>query len=263
MRRVQSVRVGTNPENKLELKLISWIKFFFYFLGFLWSAHFYTLYLKIFSKPENYPDSIVRYFSLEHEANLPTYCSALLILIAAFILLIIGKMQPHGSRFHWQSLSAVMLFLSLDEATSIHETVGNFFGIIFSGKNAFVSNWPLPYSIFCIIVLVFYFPWLQKMPRKLRNGMLLSGFIYVAGALGIEILESKLKYIYDESQWDNVLNWTVTTQEIMEMAGMFLFVKTLAEYLHAYHSKFAIVLNFGSEKTDTVSKISFKKIKPL
>lgn len=69
-------------------------------------------------------DSLVELFNLDIERNIPTFYSTLLLLISASLLMVITKHVKANSRDHllqWTALTIGFLFLSYDEAFSLHE----------------------------------------------------------------------------------------------------------------------------------------------
>ncbi|OLY92196.1 hypothetical protein SAMN05444008_1243 [Cnuella takakiae] len=248
----------SKQEQKLELQTRKWVKVLFLILSFLWTAHLFCLYLKLYYAPSQYPDAFVRYFSLEYEANLPTLVSSLLIVGAAFLLFVIGKLQPNNLKKHWFVLSGIMLFLGIDESTRIHETLGALFAHVFSGRSSFAANWMFPYALLSLAAFIFFLPWLLHLPSRLKRGMLISGFIYVFGALGVEIIEIEGEQFLTEQQWIYFLNTTITVQEIMEMGGMFLFVRTLLHHLSYLRAEFSVVFRFASPESVAPGKAAQK-----
>ena len=66
----------------------------------------------------------VQEFDVDRENNVPTYFSALILLIAGCLAGLIALWQvAQGSVFarHWIALAPLFLFLSVDEAISLHE----------------------------------------------------------------------------------------------------------------------------------------------
>src|ERR1041384_1983401 len=62
------------------------------------------------------------YFSLDREANFPTYFSVVQLVVAGLLCLSIARNPSHqGERRSWQILGYGMLFMSIDEMTQIHE----------------------------------------------------------------------------------------------------------------------------------------------
>lgn len=67
--------------------------------------------------------------------------------------------------------------------------------------------WVIPYAVFAVVVAVAFVRFLGHLPSRTRLGFLVSGGLYVSGALGLELLE---------------------------MAGVVLLLSTLLTYLHTH-----------------------------
>ena len=89
----------------------------------------------------------------------------------------------------------------------------------------------------CVIVLVVataYLPFLRALPVRTRWLFILSGAIYVGGAVGVEWATI---WYEDNDQLDTLAyNLWNAVEEFMEMAGVILFIYTLLRHI-AEHSK--------------------------
>jgi hypothetical protein len=101
-----------------------------------------------------------------------------------------------------------------------------------SGDHFFA--WVIPYSLLVLLVGVAYLRFVFRLPPFVRDRVLLAGFVFVAGALGLEIVES---YYYSQSGVKD-LNFAILTtlEESMEMFGILLFIYALLHYI-AYDLK--------------------------
>ena len=67
---------------------------------------------------------LIRLFDLDAEENVPTFFSALLLLLAALLLALITVLKRASSDTysrHWATLSLILLYMSVDEFSGIHE----------------------------------------------------------------------------------------------------------------------------------------------
>ena len=70
-----------------------------------------------------------RLLNLDGEGNIPAWASTILLFVASVLLMLIGAaVTQMKTRFggHWLLLGGVFCYLSMDEASSIHETVLEF-----------------------------------------------------------------------------------------------------------------------------------------
>ncbi|MGB1310573.1 MAG: hypothetical protein ACPG47_05150 [Leucothrix sp.] len=146
-------------------------------------------------------------FDLDEENNLPTWFSHFLLLNNAFILLLIAN-TAREKTFYWWSLAVGFLILSIDEVAGLHETFHSTIDI----------NWAIPAGVLVAIVGVFFIPFLKSLERRVAVLFLISGAIFVSGALIIELLSEDLKTKSLEYAFATAL------EEGMEMTGALLFL---------------------------------------
>ena len=111
------------------------------------------------------PDTVVEFFSLSYEKNLPTWYASALLLACAFMLARVATRADEHTR-RWRILSAVFAFMSLDEAVEIHEHLGQVVG---SGGHALLHfSWVLPASAILVAFGLFMLP-LVHLRQQLRH----------------------------------------------------------------------------------------------
>ena len=82
--------------------------------------------------------------------------------------------------------------------------------------------------ILVAVLFVVYLPFLYHLPRIFAVLFLLSGAIYVSGAIGLEMISGK--YIDDHGR-DLIYRLIATVEEAFEMFGAWLFIYSLVKYL--------------------------------
>ena len=181
-----------------------------------------------------------RQFALDRENNIPTYFSTVLLLLAFLLLLIIAilkKRQGNKYALHWKMLAFVFLFLSLDEAASIHELVSYHMGKTLGTSGLLYYAWVIPATIFVGICGGLYRGFLLHLPTKTRRLFLLAALVYIGGALGVEFIKAYYADLQGESFTFNLI---VVVQETLEMIGMVLFIRALLEYLSSTRMEICI-----------------------
>ncbi|MHB0913873.1 MAG: hypothetical protein ACYC2Y_10595 [Armatimonadota bacterium] len=172
-------------------------------------------------------------FSLAGEANIPAWFSSALLLVAAGLLALVAR-SAKGDRYssRWRALSGVFLYLSVDEAASIHETfataVRNLTGSEAMARYGFV----IP-GVFVVAGTVLFFArFALGLPARTRRLFAASAALYVGGALvmegvgrGWEVLRGVHNLPYAA---------IMTTEEFAEMAGVVLFIYALLVHLAAH-----------------------------
>ena len=147
-------------------------------------------------------------FDLDEENNIPTWFSHFLLLNNAFVLFLIASAVSGKNKAYWWILAIGFLVLSIDEVAGLHETFHSMIDM----------NWAIPAGILVAIVGVLFIPFLRSLDKRTAFLYVLSGAIFVSGALIIELLSEDMKtkslgYAYASA-----------LEESMEMAGAWLFL---------------------------------------
>ena len=128
---------------------------------------------------------------------------------------------------HWVALVCIAAFMSLDETAVIHEMLGRPTRYLLSLDGALYFSWILPVGIVGLILLVGFARFLWNLPDRTRRLFLFSGLTFVAGAMGMEAVSA----LHWSRSGDSIANGLATTaEELLEMAGILLFLKALLEY---------------------------------
>lgn len=190
-------------------------------------------------------------FDMAQEGNIPAWFTSALMMAASIGCVIASRFSPAGDgrlKKYWAALAFLMLFLSADESIRIHEKLGWLF-MRGQGRGIFFYGWPIVYGPIVLALGLWMLRFLTLLPR--RTGLLFafSGFIYVAGALGMEMLESSMAYAkfnepasqvsaarIDSLETDVGYQIAVTVEESLEMAGLALFLFALAGYVEQRNS---------------------------
>lgn len=174
----------------------------------------------------------IQNFDIEEEANFPTYYSTMLLLTAAFLLAVIARMQRlAGDRMakRWGLLAAIFVFMSLDETVGFHELVGQRMPDIDVLGGILHYAWVVPAAIAIVIVGLYFLPFVMSLPNPHRMRIIVSGVVYVGGALGVELAESAIASRTGDETWPYQL--VATTQETMEMVGISIFIWALLKFI--------------------------------
>lgn len=174
-------------------------------------------------------------FDIEEEANFPTYYSTMILLAAAILLAVIARLQrlagdPMAKR--WLLLSAIFVFMSLDESIGFHELVGERMPKIDGAAGIFLFAWVIPAGIAVLIVGLYFIPFLWKLAAAHRRRFIAAGLVYVGGALGVELVESAVAtHVGNDETWTYQL--VATAQESMEMLGISIFIWALLKFIES------------------------------
>jgi hypothetical protein len=171
------------------------------------------------------------------EATIPTFYSILLWLFCAGLLGLVAVGERDGGKRdtrRWGALAALFVFLSLDEAASLHEQLIGLSRAVVSKlaithEGLLYHAWVVPVGILVLLLFLLYIPFFQRLPRSTVLWFLLSGALFVGGALGFEMIGGVV-VTWDKN--NDALRLTVETiEELLEMLGLAGFAFALLSYL--------------------------------
>lgn len=171
---------------------------------------------------------------LDEEYNIPTLFSVVLLILASATAYASCKLLPPETvsrKWGWYLLSIGFLAMSVDEFVGIHDRIGKIATQIwgdaaFHGTFRFV--WPIPALALLIVLACVFIPFLRHMPTTLRRRLCISGFAYVFGAVGMEMIGG---WYYEDvangNHSDFGYSLLTIVEEALEMTGIILFISTL------------------------------------
>ncbi|MGB4776362.1 MAG: hypothetical protein WBP45_14395 [Daejeonella sp.] len=166
------------------------------------------------------------FFNFDHERNFPTYYNTILLFLCSlgFLFIAFTKAGEVIKLNYWLILSIVLLFLSIDDFLGLHEWLNIWIPRHFKigGKGIFKFAWIIPYGLFSLAFGIYSIKNLLAINKSIAKGYLISGVLYVTGAILIESA-SGLYYesIQDVFSFEYTL-YFVTVEEFLEMFSLIL-----------------------------------------
>lgn len=175
---------------------------------------------------------LVRILNVDAEKSVPTWYAALgLAASCALLALSAAQARTSGRGFvaHWATLAAVFGLLSSDEIVGFHEAMGKALQrhVDFHGYLRYA--WVLPAFPALAVLALSYRRFLSALLPRTRASFLLSGALFVAGAVGLEMVGGKLDETLSRDSTLYVLCYHV--EELLELTGIALFNAALLEHL--------------------------------
>lgn len=171
------------------------------------------------------------FFAVGNEGKVPTWYSACTIFFCSILLAVIAIdawRKKSQLSYHWTGLAMIFAYLSMDEAMSIHEMANRQVSRFLDTSGVLAFGWVIPAFIFLAIFLVLYLRFLFHLPERTRWLFLSSGVVYLAGALGMEMVSA---YHWEEYGKDLIYLVITSIEEILEMSGIALFIYSLLDHL--------------------------------
>jgi hypothetical protein len=174
---------------------------------------------------------LVTIFNVRYEANIPsTYSYIALLFCSALLGVIASEKRRAGDRYarHWFWLAVIFLFLSIDEASSIHGSTGHMLTLFLDQSETIGQfGWLIPYGILVCVVALAYIKFLAALPVRTRRLFVVSGVVFVLGAWVLE-LSSDLLGTGLGRLGDTVM---YSVEEFLEMAAVVVFIYALVSYM--------------------------------
>jgi len=171
-------------------------------------------------------------FDLDQEANIPTYFSTLNLFIAAGLFTLIGMLKPKTKGFfaqHWLGLGLIFFFLSVDETSVLHEKFIEIFKLWLHPEGIFFFGWVILAIPLVIITALAYLRFFLHLPIKYKILIFSSIFIYLAGAVGMEMVGGW--YAENHNENNDFYNILTTIEETLEPIGIVTLIYTLLLYI--------------------------------
>lgn len=171
-------------------------------------------------------------FHVDKEANIPTWYSSVSLFLCSGLLAIIALAKHreinHYAK-HWIGLSLIFLFLSIDEAASIHELTILPLRTALNTSGIFYFAWVIPGAVLVLIFLLSYFKFFLDLHPLIKQLFIVSISLYLGGALGMELVGGWYREIHGP---ENLIYANITAiEELLEMSGILVFIYTLILYL--------------------------------
>ncbi|MBE0598012.1 MAG: hypothetical protein IH614_12150 [Desulfuromonadales bacterium] len=202
--------------------------------GVLVVAHLVGLTLRFgFGHPYVY--GLVPFFDLDREHNLPSLFSAALLLLSSALLALVAIVRHRrgeGDFRGWGGLAILFLLVCGDEALALHERLILPLQALLGVSGFLFFAWVIPYGLLVALLAGVYLRFLYRLPAPTRNGFWLAAGLFLSGAIGLEMLGGRL-YEHLGGIPDLRYSLVVTLEELLEMAGVLVFIHTLLRHLES------------------------------
>lgn len=185
--------------------------------------------------PDHPVADVLKRFDLGHEPSIPAFYSATMMLCSAVLLCFLGRFDrgAEGSRKrYWYALAILFVALAIDEAVMFHEMATAAMDRM-NVSGPFYFSWIIPGAIFAAVVGLAFMRFVWSLDRRTRNLLMLSGIVFVSGAIGMESIAGVIFAAAEneEAAIRSVSHVIVQAfEEGMEMAGVAIFFCALLVY---------------------------------
>lgn len=172
-------------------------------------------------------------FELDSDQNIPTWYSSSMLLICSGLLAVVAVASRRDIwRLQWAGLSFVFLYLSADEASSIHEKLSSGMARLVPVSGFSDHAWIFLYAPLVLIFMLMYVRFVRALPTETKRLFVVAGFLYIMGALGMEAIDGTYASVYGRFN----VGYSLLThlEEVLEMLGVIVFFYALLLYVSFY-----------------------------
>lgn len=177
---------------------------------------------------------LVPMFLLNAEANIPTFLSAINLVLAGVLLLVIGACARQARQpfaFAWTALALIAAFLAFDEAAQIHEsldrhrewTIG-----LFKATGPLAGPWVVVYGAVVVAVMIGFARFFMHLPARYKLLFAAGAGLFVTASIGLEMVGATVWSTQGKSYLFEGINWA---EEVLEMTAVTLVNASLLSYI--------------------------------
>ena len=226
---------------QLQCSAARFTRLFLTIAALLWAVHLLVRLVVVTTGNERL-GGLVRVFNLGAESNLPTLYSTVALLVVAGLLFVTAR-HSKTDRGYWWVLGFAFVFLACDETVGLHEKLGDPLKARFHTSGLFHYAWVIPYGIACLVFGLAFLRFLLRLPRKTAWLFAIGGAVFVMGAIGMEMVGGALVEQGRAKHWSYWVEQTV--EEVLEMAGVLVFLFGLGDYINSHLG--GLTIRLGSE----------------
>lgn len=158
-------------------------------------------------------------FDVAGEANVAAWWAASLWMLFAVTAVVVGLAADRRS-FLWYILAAIALYASADEASMLHEELYRVGGKLklHMPEGLLSYSWVAAGIIVVLFVALVMLPLLWRLPRSVVVGLVLSGAVFLLGAVVIETVGGHIEQHFGQVTWHLML--AIQIEEMLEYLGV-------------------------------------------
>ena len=169
---------------------------------------------------------VLGYLDLGAELALPAWYTAALLALSGVAAWAAAQRFDDDPvlRRGFRILTVIMAYLSLDEATKLHEKATDPLREALDLGGILYWSWVVPAMVAVGVVGLVLWRFLNELPRDISVPSFIAGVIYVTCALGLELIEG---YYFEAVGPGVVTDLLSMVEEIGEIVAVLLFLRTM------------------------------------
>lgn len=198
-----------------------------------------------YSIHSHFQENIVHYFILmfdvNSEANITTYYSVSMAIVASFLLFLIASLKNavrDRYRFYWTILAWFVFYISMDDASVIHEKTSRYLKGLTDLGGWFEYKWVIIGLVVVAVFAVSFFRFWLHLDNKHKVLFLVSAGLFFGGAVGTELVGGRWAYSFGSKNFTYTL--LTTFEQGMQYTGLTMLIYSLLSYLGTYYPRFSV-----------------------
>lgn len=187
----------------------------------------------------------IRILSVDAEQSLPTLFSVVIMFMAVALLALIAALERQAGASdasRWAILALGFLFMTADEALSVHERLVRPMRQLLGDEplGVLFYAWVIPGLAIVLLVALLFVRFLRRLRSRTAVLFMVAGGLFLAGAIGLELAGGW----YVERHGRGIVQGIISTvEEALEMAGIIVFIYALLDHLAARYGEVRLRLS--------------------
>ena len=161
--------------------------------------------------------------NVDHEANLLTWFSTLLLFGVACGFYAWMRAAIGRDAFTWGMLSAFFLYVSLDESAELHEQTTTKLRDALGTDGLLYFAWVVPGIVIGAIIVWLSWGTVSRLRSDVRQGLVFGAVLVVTGAVGAEMLSG----LFADDQESVAYTLIVHVEELLELLGVIVLLRVV------------------------------------
>ncbi|MCB0101547.1 MAG: hypothetical protein H6635_04970 [Anaerolineales bacterium] len=231
------------------------------FFGVLWLAilclSLAGQYLRMF--PEHYGSlsatgqdvvgDFIQEFDVNSEANVTSYYSVSLAILSSLLFFVVAYLKYADKdkyRLQWVMLGFLLLYISMDDASVIHEKFSRYLKGMTDMGGWFEYKWVIIGLLAVVVIGVAFFRFWLHLDTRFKILFLLAGGMFFGGAVGFELIGGRWAYSFGSKNF--FYSVLTTFEQGFQYAGLTTMIYSLLFYLKSYAPQFNVsIINIGKK----------------
>lgn len=135
------------------------------------------------------PVAFLPRLNLDVEYSIGTWLGTVYLFVIAALAGVLARVSAvRGDRVRWSILSLMVLAVSIDEVTRLHERAGEVIRDSLDTSGFLYFAWVIPAAVVVLVMAAAYLRFLYQLASPAGTLLICGAAIYVSGALGLELL---------------------------------------------------------------------------